>query len=350
MSRDAAHEIPSVRSLLARQAPPRGVAACAPPSVRPVPLAPTDVNTLQPMPSACTAPLSARVDHVPMPRYSTGRPSLTVSPQADKRHRDDPHFVSEYIKDIMEGLHRAEQRLSREPYMATQAELSEKMRMILVDWLVEVHLKFKCRPETLFLAVDIVDRYLTVVRTSRSTLQLVGVTSILLAAKYEEIWPPEVKDCVYISANTYTREEILKTERGICVALQFKFTLPNMFHFLSRLLDVCDADNTTRCLASYYAETSLLNYQLLTCRPSQVAAACVMLAFMAQGAAEPWTPTLQHYSRCRQSETTEVARRVLEFCHMIASSKYTAVKRKYSSSKYAEVANIAMPSVDSFPL
>jgi hypothetical protein len=274
---------------------------------------------------------------------------MPSSPQADKRHRDDPHYVSEYMKDIMESLYRAEQRLTREPYMANQSEITEKMRMILVDWLVEVHLKFKCRPETLFLAVDIVDRYLAATRTSRSTLQLIGVTSMLLAAKYEEIWPPEVKDCVYISANTYTREEILKTERSICVALQFKLTLPNIFHFLSRLLDVSDADPVTRHLATFFAETSLLNYQLLQSRPSHVAAACMMLAYVAQGAPEPWTATLQHYARCRTSEVADLARRMLEFSHSIAGSKYTAVKRKYCSSKFGEVANIALPPMEALP-
>eukprot|EP00760_Papus_ankaliazontas_P011937 PhM_4_TR15124/c0_g1_i1/m.22528 len=128
---------------------------------------------------SCQQPDSARVSSA---RSSLGRSSSLSSPQVDRRHRDDPRYAAEYIKDIMDSLFRSEQRLVRDStYMAQQPELSEKMRMILVDWLVEVHQKFKCRHETLFLAVDVVDRYLAATRTSRATLQLVGVTSMLLA-------------------------------------------------------------------------------------------------------------------------------------------------------------------------
>jgi hypothetical protein len=45
-------------------------------------------------------------------------------------------------------------------YMEKQNDINEKMRAILVDWLIEVHLKFKLLPETLFLTVNIIDRYL----------------------------------------------------------------------------------------------------------------------------------------------------------------------------------------------
>ena len=79
-------------------------------------------------------------------------------------------------------------------YMANQADINDKMRAILVDWLVEVHLKFKLMPETLFLTVNLIDRYLAVVPVTRRNLQLVGVTAMLLASKYEEIWAPEVRD------------------------------------------------------------------------------------------------------------------------------------------------------------
>jgi hypothetical protein len=83
--------------------------------------------------------------------------------------------------------------------MAQQADINERMRSILVDWLVDVHLKFKLRTETLFLTVHIIDRYLAKEQTTRNKLQLVGCTAMLIAAKYEEIYAPEVRDFVYIS-------------------------------------------------------------------------------------------------------------------------------------------------------
>lgn len=83
------------------------------------------------------------------------------------------------------------------------------MRAILVDWIIEVHLKFKLLPETLFITVSLIDRYLEIEQIKRTNLQLVGVTAMLIASKYEEIYAPEVRDFVYITDNAYTKEEIL---------------------------------------------------------------------------------------------------------------------------------------------
>lgn len=83
------------------------------------------------------------------------------------------------------------------------------MRAILVDWIIEVHLKFKLLPETLFVTVSLIDRFLEKQVVSRTKLQLVGVTAMLIASKYEEIYAPEVRDFVFITDNAYSRSEIL---------------------------------------------------------------------------------------------------------------------------------------------
>lgn len=78
-------------------------------------------------------------------------------------------------------------------YMGSQPDVNAKMRAILVDWLIEVHKKFELMPETLYLSINIVDRFLSLKVVSRKELQLVGISSMLLACKYEEIWAPEVQ-------------------------------------------------------------------------------------------------------------------------------------------------------------
>ena len=97
--------------------------------------------------------------------------------------------------------------------MENQGDINEKMRSILIDWLVEVHLKFKLVPESLYLTVNLIDRFLEKEQVNRQKLQLIGVTAMLIACKYEEIYPPIVKDFVYITDNAYTKEEILEMER-----------------------------------------------------------------------------------------------------------------------------------------
>lgn len=76
--------------------------------------------------------------------------------------------------------------------MDSQLDINSKMRAILVDWLIEVHKKFELMPESLYLTVNIVDRFLSLKTVSRRELQLVGISSMLIACKYEEIWAPEV--------------------------------------------------------------------------------------------------------------------------------------------------------------
>ena len=119
-------------------------------------------------------------------------------------------------------------------YMNRQNDVNEKMRGILVDWIIEVHLKFKLLPETLFLTVGLIDRYLEKTQIMRTKLQLVAVSAMLIASKYEEIYAPEVRDFVFITDNAYTREEILTMEMSILTTLQFNITSPSAFRFLER--------------------------------------------------------------------------------------------------------------------
>ena len=109
--------------------------------------------------------------------------------------------------------------------MEHQDHINERMRSILVDWLVEVHLKFKLVPETLYLTTNIIDRYLERTEVSRPKLQLVGVTALLIASKYEEIYPPELRDLVYICDHAYRKEEILQMEENILKTLEYQITI-----------------------------------------------------------------------------------------------------------------------------
>lgn len=153
-----------------------------------------------------------------------------------------------------------------------------KMRGILVDWLVSIHMKFRLVPECLYLAVNIVDRYLAKVPIEKDTLQLVGMTSLFIAAKYEEIYPPEVKDFVYISDRSYTKQEVLDLELEILDLLEYNVSVPTGYPFLSRFLFITSATDTMSHAASYYMERTLLEHESLKYRPSEIAAAAVCLA------------------------------------------------------------------------
>jgi hypothetical protein len=271
----------------------------------------------------------------------------SLSPQSDLRRRHDPLACSEYAAAVYNNLLQREKTMPViAGYLESQPEINEKMRTILIDWMVDVHLKFKLHAQTLFLAVDIVNRFLAVSRVTRSQLQLVGVTAVLLAAKYEEIWPPEIKDCVFISAKTYKEEEILVMERSITAALQFRLTVPNPYPFLQRALTVANADPKTRNLAMYFLEHAALHYGTVDYLPSTVANAAMYLANVVTQHPDPWDATLQHYTKVRphDRQMLDCAAKLLSFTNTTVGSRYQAVRRKYSSVKYMEVAKIALPA------
>lgn len=137
----------------------------------------------------------------------------------DERDAQDPLCATAYVQDMYCHFRGKEEATSVRPiYMDKQPHINERMRSILVDWLVEVHLKFKLVPETLYLTINLIDRYLTKREVSRPKLQLVGVSSLLIASKYEEIYPPELRDLVYICDRAYSKDEVrVETDHAICL-------------------------------------------------------------------------------------------------------------------------------------
>jgi len=95
------------------------------------------------------------------------------------------------------------------------------VRAILIDWILNVHLKFKLLPETLYITINLIDRFLSIQNIEKDRVQLLGISALLIASKYEEIYPPTVKDFVYISKNSFTTSQILDMETQILFLLEF---------------------------------------------------------------------------------------------------------------------------------
>lgn len=119
-----------------------------------------------------------------------------------------------------------------------QPDVNAKMRAILVDWLVEVSEEYKLCADTLYQAINYIDRYLSAQVAQRNQLQLIGVTCMWLAAKYEEIYPPNVADFCYITDNTYAKEQLIQMEEVVLKRLNYELTVPTAKTFLRRLLQV----------------------------------------------------------------------------------------------------------------
>lgn len=214
------------------------------------------------------------------------------------------------------------------------------MRSILVDWLVQVHLRFHLLQETLYLTVAIIDRFLQVHEVSRNKLQLVGVTSMLVASKYEEMYAPEIADFVYITDNAYSKSDIRKMEILILKTLEFNLGKPLPLHFLRRNSKAGQVDPTKHTLAKYLMELTITDYESVQYTPSQIAAGALCLSIRTLDGDGDWSDTLHHYSNYSEENLAPVMRRMATLIMKSENSKLQAIRTKYSTSKFNKISSI----------
>ncbi|CAI8032758.1 G2/mitotic-specific cyclin-B, partial [Geodia barretti] len=197
----------------------------------------------------------------------------------DESDRDNPQLCAEYVKEIYAYMRELEIKYQVDPaYLSTQSQINSKMRAILIDWLIQVHLRFTLLQETLYLTVSIIDRYLQVEPCDKSDLQLVGVTAMLIASKYEEMYAPQVDDFVFITDRTYSSDRIRSMERHMLNALDYSFGNPLCLHFLRRYSRAGNAGPEMHTMAKFLLELSLTDYHCLRFLPSQLAATALYIS------------------------------------------------------------------------
>lgn len=146
-------------------------------------------------------------------------------------------FTSQYLSKVIDVLCEMDNATPLMPFFdVVQNEVTPKMRYILAEWLFDVSIRFKFCQETIFLALAIMDRYLMIQRISRPEAQLVGISALVIAAKYEEVYPPEIKDFAYMAANAFGNAEIIRMERQIFVRLQYGVTVATVSAVATSLL------------------------------------------------------------------------------------------------------------------
>jgi len=265
----------------------------------------------------------------------------------DSRDDDNPLMCSEYAFEIFSYLRNLESRTAVRAGHLQGCPTNDKMRAVLVDWLVEVQLQFKLLQETLFITVDIVDRYLAIEgkTVSRGRLQLVGVSAMFLAAKIEEVYAPACSDFVYITDDAYSESEIKATEMKILRALKFDLFQPVSLHFLRRFSKVGDVDRLQHTVAKYALEVALLDYSLVPTPGSELAAAALLLALLLaqpqDSSASVWSPTLAYYSGySRDHLLPTTARLAAAIARITKNTKLQAVRTKYKAAKFLKVADL----------
>jgi len=255
---------------------------------------------------------------------------------------EDPQLVAGYADDIRAGLAQDEVRfLPRANYMSSQPELTRKMRAVLVDWLVDVHRRYRLRMATLFLTVNLIDRFLACRAVQKTRLQLVGVTCLLIAAKFEEIDPPDVEDLAHMTDGAFTKRELISMESAICNALEFNIAGPTAAHFFEIYNRACRCDDTQRDFLQYILELCLVDIRFSHIAPSHLVAAATLLSNkIMRRSREAWPPEMVRCSNYVTADIKSVAKELCTLLERSSRSSLTALFRKFSRARYNSVATM----------
>lgn len=309
--------------------------------------------------------------HMPNPRAHRILPIRTKG--------TDPAKCLDRIDDMYEHFYEQERLFMARPYMDQQHDINR--RMLLVDWLVDVHHRLQLQPLTLWLTINILDRYLMCTQTLRTKLQLVGLASMFIACKYEEneeVFPPFLLDCVRSTDDSFKKEDILAMEKQILGALNYDIFVPTGYHFLTRYLQSMNAGESLRHLSAYYAERNLQEYDSIYHEPHRMAATAIFAAMCQQTQsinATNLNRTLS-FSSSRMTPLTEnemisiwnplaietgfTAKALIPYARVMIKHvseepetaqkrRLSACRRKFASVKYLNVSALPLPAILPIP-
>lgn len=222
--------------------------------------------------------------------YSENEDKLenTKSIEISKENETEPNEEyyakneDEYLDEILQNLREEEinNKYKINPYYFNfQNEINNKMRIILINWIIEVHNKLNFREETLYTAIYIMDAYLSRKFIQRKKYQLLGVTALYISTKLHEIYIRRIKDYSFITDYAYNESEIIKMESDICKILNFNFLIPTSLSFygiISKKIGL-DKDANQLNFGKFLIQSFLINSKSLNYNYSIISFACCYL-------------------------------------------------------------------------
>ena len=251
-------------------------------------------------------------------------------------------FVGEYLNEIYTNLLSEEKEMKLSPrigYMEMQTDINEQMRAILIDWLVEVHYRFRLKSETLFQTVWIIDTYLSLVQITRAKLQLLGIASLLISCKSQEIYYPQLNEFIDITDGAYVKNELIEMEKKVLKLLNFNIVAPTANDFYNIITKAFGFDQKQFYLGKYFLESSLIDYRMIKYSSSVIGVSCAYIVMKFFG--------IDNYKIlyknevvneiCPQKVIKEAARDICFLVKNLSQSTLKAVKDKYSLNHFLNV-------------
>lgn len=266
-------------------------------------------------------------------------------------------YVTDYIDSIMTNLRDDELKnfngciVENEfDFMSTQRDVNIRMRSVLIDWLIEVHRKFKLLPATYFLGINMLDRYMAKKQLHRRKLQLAGCTCLWIASKYHEIYAPEMDDFVYISDNAFSASDLEQMEIEILKTLSFTLTVPTVLNYAQRYSKISSyylsKEREIKIISDlimYCAEHCVLNYELCRKYPSELGAACFSYSCLSTKVFSLKTfkkDNLEQTMGYELSQLIPTMKLIHSTVKNAKKSRHKAVYKKFCNAKYSNIGKL----------
>ena len=234
-------------------------------------------------------------------------------------------------------------------YMNNQNEITEQMRSILIDWIIDVHGKFGFCDETLYMTVSIIDRYSSIKKITRNEYQCLGITALMISCKHEEINVPKVEDFIYITDNAYTKQEVFNMEIDILDKLKYNLLYPSPIKFYEYLSLHFGFDKKKHFLGKYLMETFLLDLICIKFKSSIISCACIYIVMKFFKMKNYKDSYLKKWYMIEGKEgfklengcgIKDCAQELCNFVDNIGTTKYLSCQKKYSTDDYCNISKL----------
>lgn len=251
-------------------------------------------------------------------------------------------YAGDYLEEIYFNFLLDQNQSDTKPqmgYMDKQSEINDRMRAILIDWIIEVHFHFNLKQETLFMAVFIIDSFLSAHFISKSRFQLLGITSLLIACKSQEIYYPHLNKFVQATGDAYTKEDIIRMENEILKILSFNIVYPTSNDFFNILSKLFNFNRKQYFLGYFFLENALIDYQMIKYSPNIIAASCIYIIiklFKIKGDEKIFNSFIINVNN-PENIIKEAAQELYQLVDKILKSTLNSVKNKYNISNFENI-------------
>ena len=251
------------------------------------------------------------------------------------------YFQDDYAEDIFKNI-KKDERMNIYDYSSNNLFrlqdtrfINEKSRSRIFQWLVYNNYYLNLNDNTIFMAMNILDRYISKYKVENSEFQLVAISSYLIASKFEDIYAPTVDSLSEICNYIYVNNDIIRKEHEILTRLNFDILYNSSYKYLTCLHSIEEKDNLSLFyLAQFILELSLENVDILAYSQSKRACAALFIAKKIMKITISWNDLKFNYYY-NENEIKIIQKKMIILLNNVIKNKIkNAVFMKFATPRY----------------